>query len=515
MSDHDGQSPENAVPPVRQAAADPASEDLTVLLVDRDEAIHSAVREFFAEAYPSVTVVTETDGMEAYQYVRSRPVDCLVVEHRVPEIEWGWLAKAADCEVVLYTDTDPADIGDEVIAAADTFVQKRDVAESRRFLARKVVGATTAEPEGPETTAAAAVAETIGEEPGAFLVDAEDTVLWRSRPFADLFPVEVLDISIPETDALDVRLAALFDNDPAMMRDVLGGSGEEATVFGVPVGGPTWFYRHHSYAVEAADAVARMEVFEPLTDAVEAFDQYELLEHLVENAQDGLYVIDADAEFVYCNRTYAEMFGYEPEELVGHHCSKVLAPGELERGQEVVDRLWQSDADSEVIDQEFVTKEGERVHGSVHFSIRTRDGEYAGLMGVVRELSSGTRTHLDVARFRTIVRAAPVPMCLLDDDGVVEVCNDPLAALFDADRHDIEGRDVRQILPARAAEDSDEVARRLRTATEVGADRFPLRLDVDDGPEEATVELSAVGGDRHAFAGHLLTILTGDEGRHA
>ena len=61
--------------------------------------------------------------------------------------------------------------------------------------------------------------------------------------------------------------------------------------------------------------------------------EYELL---VEAARDGIYVLDANGRFRYVNRSMAEMVGHDREALVGTHASRVMAPGELERGQAVV-----------------------------------------------------------------------------------------------------------------------------------------------------------------------------------
>ncbi|MFB6269015.1 MAG: response regulator, partial [Halobacterium sp.] len=47
----------------------------------------------------------------------------------------------------------------------------------------------------------------------------------------------------------------------------------------------------------------------------------------IEAAEEGISILDEDGEFVYVNEAYADLYGYEPSELVGEHW-RILYPDE-------------------------------------------------------------------------------------------------------------------------------------------------------------------------------------------
>lgn len=41
--------------------------------------------------------------------------------------------------------------------------------------------------------------------------------------------------------------------------------------------------------------------------------------HAIETAQEGISILDEDGHFIYVNEAYADLYGYDPEEMVGEH----------------------------------------------------------------------------------------------------------------------------------------------------------------------------------------------------
>lgn len=49
----------------------------------------------------------------------------------------------------------------------------------------------------------------------------------------------------------------------------------------------------------------------------------------IETAQEGISILDQDSHFLYVNQAYAELYGYEPQELVGEHWEVVYPDEEV------------------------------------------------------------------------------------------------------------------------------------------------------------------------------------------
>ncbi|SFR50814.1 bacterio-opsin activator domain-containing protein [Halogeometricum limi] len=87
------------------------------------------------------------------------------------------------------------------------------------------------------------------------------------------------------------------------------------------------YYPPHDrwYEVEAYPSQAGLSVY--LTDVTESAErEMELLryERMVEAADDGVYALDADQQFVQVNAAFAEMFGRTQADLIGVHISELI-----------------------------------------------------------------------------------------------------------------------------------------------------------------------------------------------
>jgi PAS domain S-box-containing protein len=165
---------------------------------------------------------------------------------------------------------------------------------------------------------------------------------------------------------------------------------------------------------------------------------------LVESARDGLYVLDANAQVTYLNESFADMLGYDREELLGSNATLTMAEGELERGQKLVQELIESDTrESEIIDMEMERKEGDRITVSVHFVVLTDvSGTYEGLMGVVRDITERKKREWELERYETIVETTTEPIYVLDADERFVRVNDAMIDELGHDRGSLLGADV-------------------------------------------------------------------------
>ena len=109
--------------------------------------------------------------------------------------------------------------------------------------------------------------------------------------------------------------------------------------------------------------------------------------HLVEEAEDGLYMLDAEGRFELLNSAFVELTGYERADLIGADPRLVLGDGEVERFNRQIRSTIASDETSGSMLTTVVMKNGQRKPVEIRFSLLpSEDDEYNGLTGVARDV---------------------------------------------------------------------------------------------------------------------------------
>lgn len=111
--------------------------------------------------------------------------------------------------------------------------------------------------------------------------------------------------------------------------------------------------------------------------------------YMVEQAEDGLYMMDEDGRFKLVNEAFTELTGYDREELIGADPTLVLEDEDLHEFNRKIQSVMnaESDSNSGSMLTTVVTKQGHRKPIEVRFTvIRTEDGSYGGLSGVARDI---------------------------------------------------------------------------------------------------------------------------------
>ncbi|MFT4946921.1 MAG: PAS domain S-box-containing protein [Natronomonas sp.] len=109
--------------------------------------------------------------------------------------------------------------------------------------------------------------------------------------------------------------------------------------------------------------------------------------HLVEEAEDGLYMLDGDGNFALLNSAFVALTGYDRGELLGENPRLVLADEEVERLNRQIRSAIASDETSGSMLTTVVTRDGQRKPVEIRFSLLpSENGEYNGLTGVARDI---------------------------------------------------------------------------------------------------------------------------------
>jgi|GEM_PF-3277289 len=473
-----------------------------------------AIRGATAACDTGVDVDFAADPDRVREVVGTGTFDCLVVEASLSAVDVPTLAAEASAPVVLYTDADPATVGDEVLDVVDTLVQQGDPAETASFLIEKVVGLVGGHEEKSEYALARALARVDDEaacESYQFLVDGDGTVLWASDPFETVFPVDRVDATVPDSGGLYDRLAALLADVPSAIQTVtradraVDASAEETVT--VPTDEGTVHVTHSAHDLPDSVGDLRLEVFRDVTPLVQREARLELLDLLVEQAQDGLYTLDENGVIDFCNESFAAMLGYERGELIGRHASETLAEGELAKGQRTVQYLQTTGEESTTVDMTFVDREGDPFEVSIHYTLLpSEDGSYAGLMGVARDITERKERERTLEQYRTLVESAADPMYVLDTEGRIELLNEPMAAFFGREKADVLGEDINALLPDENRERGDEALKSILRDDEKRFESFESWLtDAEGNQRHYEVTIGAIYDDE-AFVGSVGTL---------
>ena len=501
-SDHTGGEPSDRTggdqsadsePPDRWADAAAEEGPTRVLHVDDDGTVRERVASLVAAEYDVVTVTGTAEECDAVARLEAGEPDVLLFEPDTAAVDAGRLLAAAAVPVVFYTRLDPGELSESVFAAADTFVEKWTAEAGLRFVVEKVLW-TVRESERESRLARALDPVAAGESQSCqFLLYEDGTPVWESESLADFLAGRGVTVTVPETTDFYRTLGAVVSHDPDSVRAVrTAGTPAEPTEFTLPTERGRARFRYTEDALSDLPGPVRLAVVEDVTRRGRSDARLELLTLLDEHVQDGISVVDADGRIEYHNDSFGSLLGYD--DMVGEHSASYMAPGELERGQRAVQRLLASDRDSEVLDMEFVTADGDRRTLAVHFTAREDDGEYEGLVNVARDISDRRERERQLERYRTLVEHAGDPMFVVDADCRLVRSNEAMSRLFYAADSSLAGTELADLFPEGGVETLRPTMERARETGESAT--CELRLpDVTDDERRFEVTVAPLPGE--------------------
>ncbi len=143
---------------------------------------------------------------------------------------------------------------------------------------------------------------------------------------------------------------------------------------------------------------------------------------LIENLQEGIWVLDEKSNTAYVNPRMAEMLGYTPDEMLGKHLFSFMDDRGAELARAGLDR--RKKGIKEQHDFEFITKSGERIFTALETAPMTDElGRYTGALAGVIDITRRKRTEEALRsseeKFRSIIEQSGDGIMLTDDRGKI------------------------------------------------------------------------------------------------
>jgi PAS domain S-box-containing protein len=316
----------------------------------------------------------------------------------------------------------------------------------------------------------------------------------------------VSDYDMPKMDGLAL-FEAVSERDGGTPFILFTGKGSEE-VAGEAISLGVTDYLQKETGTEQYEVLANR--IENAIEASRAEQRLERYERMVETVDDALYTVDSEGRFTSVNDAFVTLTGYDRDALIGSDVSVLKEAATVERFETAVSDMLGGDHDETYIEFDLPTAEGERIPCEDHMTLRTDDGEYAGVAGTIRDLTERRRRERALERYETAIETAPVGVVVLDAGGTITWCNERADSFFGYTAGDLAGEPFRSLVmeetvPEDAIDEYVDVLRSLlsadndRTAGEFettitppGEERRTLRIRVSLLPYDEAFEGAVV-----------------------
>ncbi|WP_435099139.1 PAS domain S-box protein [Halorubrum sp. N11] len=177
-----------------------------------------------------------------------------------------------------------------------------------------------------------------------------------------------------------------------------------------------------------------------ITERKERDAEIELQSAAMEVAMDGIAILDDD-EYVYMNQAHADIFGYEPEELIGREWRAVYADDEIERVEsEVFPELAETGAWSgETLGRK---RDGTPVYQDLGLSLLESGELICTNRDVTDRKEREQRLQRQQSRLRALFDNSPDGIIVHDAEGSILDANDTQLEVLGLEREDLESMNV-------------------------------------------------------------------------
>jgi len=254
---------------------------------------------------------------------------------------------------------------------------------------------------------------------------------------------------------------------------------------------------------EGSEVVGVLGVFHDITErkrAEEALRESEARYRLIaDNTSDSIWALGPDLRMAYQSPSGERIFGYTSQEWQTMGWSDFVHPDYLGTVTDLFsDFRHGREEGGRMITVKLLNKDGRELWAEISASpIRGQDGEFAGVVGVTRDVSERVRAEQELLEYKAAVEQSGDGIALTDMDGHIRFVNEAWASMHGRSVEELMGRHL-SVFHTRRQMDT-EVIPFNRRLLETGANRgevWHVRKNGEEFPTFMTTTVFKGAGDR-------------------
>lgn len=238
----------------------------------------------------------------------------------------------------------------------------------------------------------------------------------------------------------------------------------------------------NSFPITFSRKTYLMGIFRDMTERKKAEEEIRKFKAVSDRAGYGVGMIDLDGRLIYVNDTFAQMHGYQADELIGKHVSIFHSEEQMEvvnrlnhqlkeTGSFITEEVWHLRRDG----TEFCTL----MNGTL---IRDEHGKSQFLAATAVDITRRKNMEMALAeseeKYRTLVECAGESISTIDRNGVFLFANKKSAEVFGCRQEDFVGKTMWDLFPKEIA---DRQAAVVRVVIETGEGKNLVSLSEIQG----------------------------------
>ena len=224
---------------------------------------------------------------------------------------------------------------------------------------------------------------------------------------------------------------------------------------------------------------------------------------LIENTSQAVYLKDCEGRYRFVNEAAAELFGLEPEEVVGKRDEDLFDVGSAARIRRIDEQILEDEAADSHETTRFIDGD-EHVFLSNKYPYYDENGDIVGIMGIDREVTERKRRQRALERSRqrlqSLFKKLPDAIVIHDADGNVIDVNDQTIDDLGYTRGELLSMNVTDFEVGVAPEELRETWAEMNVGDrDKGQGRY-RRKDGSTFPVEVWVDKTRIGGEEQFIA---------------
>ncbi|MFC6765732.1 PAS domain S-box protein [Natrinema soli] len=406
-----------------------STEPVRVLCVDGDPERLAETADALERADEAIETLCAAGESDALERLAETDIDCIVSEYELSETDGLALLddiRAADEDrpFVLFTGSGSEAIASEAISAGVTDYLRRDATEYATLAdgVRTAVDTSRADLRRRRQLRAMETAQE-----GIGLLDGDGRFVSVNRSYADCYGYDPVDL-------IGEHWKRLYPDDETghgrnvIVPTVMAEGDWYGETTGLRSDGSTFVEARSLSTTGDGDLICPIQ---EVTDETERGRDLERYETIIDALGDPVYTVDSAGRYTFVNDAYAEMAGYEKDEIIGRHVTFLLDEASVERGSDCVRSLLSDETAEHKRTYEITveTSDGEPIRCEDHLSLLPlEDGRYRGIAGVVRDITERTARERELERYETLLETIPDEVYALDDEGYLTRIVPPINA---------------------------------------------------------------------------------------